>query len=416
MKKAFALLLAAILAMLPSGCAEKPFRTLEEYQNKNPEISGILRAENGRIVDENGKEKVLFGINLGNWLLMETWMNVIPDYTGDWAHADTLQRLTERFGEKKTAELMRIYQDNYITAEDISQIERLGFNCVRVPFWYRNFMNEDGSWLTESMDENPGFIRLDALIEQCGEHGIYVILDLHGAPGGQSMDHSTGKAGRNLLYTQEECMLTAERLWVEIAKRYAACPTVAAYDLLNEPQNNGSHTGDNAWPAESEEAVRRTNEAYDRLYRAVRSVDTEHMISFEGIWSTSVLPELNENGYENILVQLHLYDTERGMLRYRVNELKSARKKWKCAVLVGEFNSFEEEEYACALYAKNDISYVKWTYKTMNTGSNWGIFNANVGRIDIDYASYEEIAEFFGEGLRTENCSFNSEEMRAITP
>lgn len=140
------------------------------------------------------------------------------------------------------------------------------------------------------------------------------------------------------------------------------------------------------------------------------------MISLEGIWSTSVLPELTENGYENILVQLHLYDTERGMLRYRVNELKSARKKWKCAVLVGEFNSFEEEEYACALYAKNDISYVKWTYKTMNTGSNWGIFNANVGRIDIDYASYEEIAEFFGEGLRTENCSFNSEEMRAITP
>ena len=99
---------------------------------------------------------------------------------------------------------MRLYQDLFIREEDIAQIEKLGFNCVRVPFWYRNFMQEDGSWLTENTDENPGFQKLDWLIETCRQHGIYVILDLHGAPGGQSMNHSTGKAGRNLLYTVEE--------------------------------------------------------------------------------------------------------------------------------------------------------------------------------------------------------------------
>ena len=412
MKRPLAVLMAAIMAFSMTGCAEKETELLElsEYNHRNPEITGILSVENGYIVDETGRRILLRGINLGNWMLMETWMNVVPEYTSDWAHYDTLELLTERFGEEKTAELMREYQENFITEADIAQIEKLGFNCVRIPFWYRNFMNEDGSWLTENAEENPGFQTLDWLIQQCGQHGIYVILDLHGAPGGQSMNHGCGKAGRNLLYTVEENMRAA------IAQRYKDSPVVAAYDLLNEPQNNGGYTGETAWAAESEEAVTHTNAAYDRLYKAVRGVDEKHMISLEGVWSTTVLPDPEEMGYENMLYQLHLYDTEKGMIRYRVNELKKARRNWNVAVIVGEFNNHAEESYACKKYVQNDISYVKWTYKTMNTGDNWGIFNGNVGDIDLMYASYEQIYTFFENNLSTENYIFNKEEMHVIMP
>ncbi len=418
MKRIISLFLAFSLLFGMTGCAEKEvkIKELSEYQNKNPAITGILSVKNGNIVDENGKKKLLFGINLGNWMLMETWMNAIPEYTIDWAHYDTLELLTEKFGEEKTAELMRVYQEIFITEADIEQIEKLGFNCVRVPFWYRNFMYEDGKWLTENLDENPGFKTLDWLIEACGKHGIYVILDMHGAPGGQSMNHSTGKAGRNLLYTDESCMQAAEKLWKTIAERYKESSVVAAYDLLNEPQNNGGYDEENAWAAESEEAVKHTNEAYDRLYKAVRSVDEKHMISFEGIWSTSVLPNPKKCGYENMLYQLHLYDTEQGMIRYRVDELKKIRRKWNTAVLIGEFNNFEQEKFACSKYARNNISYVKWTYKTMNTGSSWGIFNSNTGHIDLNYASYEEVLEFFETKLSTEQYTFDKTEMHNILP
>lgn len=417
--KRFASVLMILLLIISlSGCEKKTevIKELSEYQNVNPPIENILRVKNGNIVDADGKKILLFGINLGNWMLMETWMNAIPEYTMDWGHYDTLELLKEKFGEKKTAELMRVYQENFITEKDIEQIEKLGFNCVRVPFWYRNFMHEDGTWLTESMNENPGFLRLDWLIEKCEEHGIYVILDMHGAPGGQSMNHSTGKAGRNLLYTDESCMQMAEKLWKEIAARYKDSSAVAAYDLLNEPQNNGGYDGENAWAAESEKAVMHTNAAYDRLYKAVRSVDEKHMISFEGIWSTSVLPDPKKHGYENMLYQLHLYDTEQGMIRYRVDELKKIRRKWDTAVLIGEFNNFEQERFATKKYARNDISYIKWTYKTLNTGSGWGIFNADTGHIDLNYASYEEILEFFETKLSTEHFTFNKTEMHFILP
>lgn len=415
MKKFISLILVLTLVLSLFGCASKP-ETIElaDYNNSNPKELTLLTVQNGYIVNENGEEVVLKGVNLGNWLLWETWMGFVPEYTSDWAYYDTLEVFLERFGEEKTNELVKTYEDNFITEEDIAQIEKLGFNCVRVPFWYRNFMTEELEWLAENHNDNSGFQKIDWLISTCEKYGIYVILDLHGAPGGQSKNHCTGKAGRNELYENEEMMNATVELWCAIAERYKDNKTVAAYDLLNEPQNNGGYEGDYTWAAESEEAVSRTNKAYDTLYKAIREIDENHIISFEGVWSTTVLPDPNEMGYENLLYQLHLYDTEKGMIRYRVKELKTARKDWGVAVIVGEYNNGENEYYAQKQYDKNDISRVKWNYKTYNAGEQWGIFNKDVERIDIKTATYEEILAFIIENTKTEAFNFNAEEMGQI--
>lgn len=399
------------------GCAsvpEKPVYDLAQYSESNEAIGGRLSVKNGLIVDENGKEVILRGVNLGNWMLIETWMSWIENYSDEWGYFDTIEVLTERFGADKTAELIDTYENNFIRDTDIAQIEKLGFNCVRVPFWYRNFMTENGEWLTENPDDNPGFKQLDRLIDLCREHNIYVILDLHGAPGGQSMNHSTGKAGRNQLYTDKDCMDACVELWKGIAQRYKDEDVVAAYDLLNEPQNNGGYEGENAWQAESDEAVEKTNAAYDTLYKAVREVDNDHIISFEGIWSSKVLPDPEENGYTNMLYQMHLYDTKARDIRSRVREMVKMRKKYGVAVFVGEYNNGENEAYADKLYKDNGISTTKWTYKTFNAGKQWGIFNKDTERIDIKTASYEDILYFLQNELFTNSFTFNEKEMAAI--
>ena len=410
MKRISAGLLVLVFLFVFFGCTPE-VRSLETYNHTNPKEMQMLSVQDAYIVNENGEHIVLKGVNLGNWLLWETWMGFVPEYTEDWAYFDTLSVLTERFGAEKTAELVRAFEENFITEADIAQIEALGFNCVRVPFWYRNFMTEDGAWLTDNADDNPGFQRLDWLLDRCEAHGIYVILDMHGAPGGQSMNHCTGKAGRNELYEVAGNMDTAKTLWTAIASRYKDRKTVAAYDLLNEPQNNSGYTGAYAWEAQSDAAVQRTNAAYDALYQAVRSVDGQHILSFEGVWSTTVLPDPAENGYENMLYQLHLYDSERGMIRYRVQELKTARENWGVAVLVGEYNNGENEYYAQKQYDKHKISCIKWNYKTFNAGAQWGIFNQDVPRIDIKTASYAEILQFVTTQTRTGAFVFNAAEM-----
>ena len=414
MKKLISLLLVFIMILTLFGCSKPETKSLDQYNNSNPKGMSLLTVKDGYIVNENGENVVLKGVNLGNWLLWETWMGFVPEYTEDWAYYDTLQVLLDRFGEEKTAEIVKTYEDNFITEEDISQIEKLGFNCIRVPFWYRNFMTEELKWLSENHDDNKGFQKLDWLISTCEKYGIYVMLDLHGAPGGQSKNHCTGKAGRNELYENENMMNATVELWSVIAERYKNNKTVCAYDLLNEPQNNGGYEGDYSWVAESEEAISRTNKAYDTLYKAIREIDKNHIISFEGVWSTTVLPNPQEMGYENLLYQLHLYDSEKGMIRYRVDELKTARKDWEVAVVVGEYNNHECEEYAQKKYDKNDISRIKWTYKTYNAGETWGIFNKDVERIDIKTASYEEIITFIIENTKTETFNFNAEEMSIL--
>lgn len=414
MKKFISLLLVFILILSLFGCTNPETKSLEQYDNSNPKNMSLLTVKDGYIVNENGEKIVLKGVNLGNWLLWETWMGFVPEYTDDWAYYDTLQVLLDRFGEEKTAEIVKTFEDNFITEEDIAQIEKLGFNCIRVPFWYRNFMTEDLEWLAENHNDNSGFQKLDWLISTCEKYGIYVMLDLHGAPGGQSKNHCTGKAGRNELYENEAMMNATVELWCAIAERYKDNKIVCAYDLLNEPQNNGGYEGDYTWAAESEDAVSRTNKAYDILYKAIREIDKNHIISFEGVWSTTVLPNPQEMGYENMLYQLHLYDSEKGMIRYRVDELKTARKDWGVAVVVGEYNNHECEEYAQKKYEKNDISRIKWTYKTYNAGETWGVFNKDIERIDIKTASYEEILKFITENTKTETFNFNAEEMGRI--
>ena len=414
MKKLISLLLVFIMILTLFGCTKNEIKSLEQYNYSNPKEMSLLTVKDGYIVNENGENVVLKGVNLGNWLLWETWMGFVPEYTEDWAYYDTLQVLLDRFGEEKTAEIVKTFEDNFITEDDIAQIEKFGFNCVRVPFWYRNFMTEDLEWFAENHNDNKGFQKLDWLIETCEKYGIYVMLDLHGAPGGQSKNHCTGKAGRNELYENENMLNATIELWCAIANRYKDNQTVCAYDLLNEPQNNGGYDGNYNWAAESEDAVSRTNKAYDNIYKAIREIDKNHIISFEGVWSTTVLPDPIKMGYENMLYQLHLYDSEKGMIRYRVDELKTARKDWGVAVVIGEYNNHECEAYAQKKYEKNDISRIKWTYKTYNAGTTWGIFNKDVERIDIKTASYEEIITFITENTKTQSFNFNAEEMAII--
>lgn len=93
-----------------------------------------------KIYNKRGEEVILRGVNLGTWLIHESWMTPIENSDDN---ISTLNTLTERFGVEKAYELINIYEDNWITEYDLDRIVELGFNCVRVPFWFRNFYYDD---------------------------------------------------------------------------------------------------------------------------------------------------------------------------------------------------------------------------------------------------------------------------------
>lgn len=381
-------LMMMIAALMMSSCGV-------EKQDKR-----FLQVRDGQLVNGEGETVVLRGVNLGGWLIQESWMCPVNGEDRKWANLDTLKLLEGRFTEEETQKLLDTYQDNWITEVDIGNIANLGCNVVRVPFWYRNFMkDEQGTWLTEDLDENPGIRRLDWIIDMAEKYDMYVILDMHGCPGGQSMDHCCGTLCENRLYTDEQCLQTMETLWVTLAKRYCDRAAVAAYDIMNEPQNNGGYRGINSYDPWKSTSWELSNAVYDRMIKAIRAVDANHVITVEGIWRLSNLPDPAQMGWTNMMYQLHLYDDEDGFRTWAA-DLAVKAKEYDVAAYVGEFQNMAGPGI-CNEYG---ISWTTWTYK--GTNRDVGTFFWYYGepeKADCANDSYEELLRKWGEPLRTES-------------
>jgi aryl-phospho-beta-D-glucosidase BglC (GH1 family) len=380
-------------------------------QNKHRTIitsKDFLQTKDNRLETRSGEQILLRGVNLGGWLVQEAWMCPLDKEDRGWGNWDTHNAFRQRgFTKEQIQSLIKVYEDHWIMENDLDNIHALGMNCVRVPFWYGNFQeDEQGSYYSEgNMDGNPGFQRLDWIISECGLRGIYVILDLHGAPGFQSNDHCCGKSHSSQLFldTKEGELyrkMTVE-LWLRIAKRYADNPVVAAYDLLNEPMNGYE---------ESEKQDPVLWDFYDVLYKAIRKVDQDHILSMEGIWEMRNLPEPASYNWQNVLYQTHNYNWEKREIDQKLLDV-SERAHWNVPVYVGEFQSYGIWEYVLEAYNRAEISWTTWTYKGVKSAyEGWFIYrNLNAPLVNPEIDSYEDILEKWSK-IATDDGGFTKDE------
>ena len=389
-----------------------------------PQRTEVLQvASDGNIIDKDGNMVELRGVNFGGWLIQENWMCPVLAFNSSvtvkdgtengWANLDTLNEMEQRFGTEKTRGLFEAYEDNYITEWDFGNVKNLGFNCVRIPFWYRNFMSdEDGTYLTDDDNENPGFKRLDWVCDMADKYGLYVIFDMHGCPGGQNGDHSSGETGRNYLYTEEKYQNIMEELWAKIAARYRGRECVAAYDIMNEPGNNADAAHGVAekyrlgvW---SDKTAR--NAVYDRMISAIRSADPEHIITVEGIWRLEYLPsDPSARGWTNIMYQLHSYDADISTVNTLISSMKAAKQKG-IAVFMGEFNPKVYNSTIVSLMQSEGISYTLWNYKTTGLGADnsaWGLYSRTYGYNDLYEMSANAAPYIPGTWAQSGNVMFH---------
>ncbi len=370
----------------------------------------FLYAKGQKIYNRKGEEIQLKGVNLGAWLVREDWLN--PDHIPEEVLAEkkydgemVYDKLEERFGREKAHELMTMFYENWITEWDLDNIKALGFNCVRVPFWYRNFYFDDNG--TKILDENGewDFSILDWVIEECGKRELYVILDMHGAVGSQSDAPHSGRAfAGHQLYEQSERgeryrELTCE-LWSAIAGRYNGNPTVAMYDLLNEPMCDVSCT-------EIERRIK--NEwIYGILYDTVRGADADHIITMECIWTALALPHAYMKGWDNVVYQVHFYNNSDFIFTFFC--LMTKLWHFDVPMMMGEFYPHQKTTWDNSFKTMNNLnfSWMLWTYKATGHGmwsSDWCLYGAKDGfwRADIYNGSYEDIAEAWSaERLNTQ--------------
>jgi len=232
----------------------------------------FVTTRGGEFIAPGGRSLLLKGINLGNWLLPEGYMFKFKSANSPRLIQALLNQLV---GEDEARRFWKAFRDNYITDEDIRFIKQSGFNSIRVPFSYRLFVTESEPRRLEGV----GYELLDRVVGWCRQEGLYVILDMHAAPGGQTGDNIDDSFGYPFLFESEESQQLAANIWQKIAARYKDEPTVIGYDLLNEPI---PHFFDAAYFNPKLEPL------YRKLVAGVRAVDRNHIIFLGGAqWDTN---------------------------------------------------------------------------------------------------------------------------------
>lgn len=371
-------------------------------------VQGFLRAEGRKLVNEAGEEVLLRGVGFGSWMLPEGYMWRFPN-AGD--RPRRIERMiADLIGEEKASRFWALYYERYIAEGDIARIAAEGFNSVRLPLHWRVLMEdaEPAIWI------EAGWRLLDQVVAWCREHRLYIVLDLHGAPGGQT-GTNIDDSERDLpeLFTDERNRRLTVALWRELAKRYKDEWIVAGYDLLNEPLPE--------WFAAYNPLVM---PLYRDVIAAIREEDARHMVILEGAhWATD-WTIFDEKPDDNLMLQFHKYwnnpDTE------SIRKYLDKRDEWDVPIYMGEGGENNKDWYAGAfgLYEDHDISWNFWTWKKMDTNNSpcsirkpegWTRLVAYLeGGEKPSAEEAERILWAYLDGLPIEACDYHPEVANAL--
>ncbi|MEQ5809754.1 RICIN domain-containing protein [Alteromonas sp. NFXS44] len=348
--------------------------------------ANFVSTQGNKIVDEQGNELFLSGINLGNWLVWEGYLMM-----GDFNYRTHTQFFNELAGalgsSDKAAEFEYQWRLNYVDEQAIADLKGLGFNSVRVPFNYNLF------WWNNQLRDN-GFEYFDRLIEWCRKYDMYVLLDMHGAPGyqnpGDHADNVNSNASQprdSVTFWDGNNVQIAATIWRHIANRYKDEPVVWGYDLINEPV-----------PQDGREYE--LLPSFITMRNAIREVDNNHIIVAEGSWWGSDLSKIDwSNGDtqartginykwdDKLVYQIHHYgplaDTQgRENITNNLN----------IPLIIGEYGETDNGNLlAITNWAKQNLAgYFPWSFKKMSHDRTlWTIPTNN---------AYEQVKAYINNG------------------
>jgi hypothetical protein len=374
---------------------------------------GFLHTRGHDMVDEQGRKVLLRGVGLGNYLLPEGYMWKFGDAGDRPRKIEMLVR--ELIGPEGADRFWPEFRKNYIAEADVKRIAELGFNSVRPALNARRFLTEG---------DNPayvaeGFRLLEDLVGWCRKYNVYVIIDMHGAPGGQTGSNIDDSAiDQPGLFMDRKYEKRLVDLWVKIADRYKDEPIVVGYDLLNEPL-----------PARTGAAAKYKNELeplYRRITLAIRKVDRKHMIILEGADWSNDWSVFSRPFAPNLVYQFHYYcwdnpDNLRDIIRYL-----DYRKKWNVPVWVGETGERNNTIYwaTTQYFESNNIGWSFWPWKKMDAGNGpysvkkpakWDAIVAySRGREKPSKETARQVFDELLQNIRIENCVYNAEVVNAL--
>ena len=362
-----------------------------------------------QVVDGRGEPVLLRGMGLGNWLLPEGYMWGFEP-PGPLSPREIEEFVAQLVGPERASLFWEEFRDRFICEDDIAQIAGEGMNHVRLPINSRLVMDEKGALRPD------GVALVDRLIEWCRVHGLWVVLDLHGAPGGQTGTNiDDSPHGTPELFTSSRYGELTISLWRQLARRYRDEAVIAGYDLLNEPL-----------PDEFDDLYRADLvELYRELTAAIREVDPNHMIIYEGThWATNwdIFTQVWD---ANSMLSFHKYWSAPD--RPSIQRFIDIGERLGLPVYMGEGgeNNLDWIQTAFQLYEDCNISWCFWPWKKVETFTSPCSVDApsewekvvTYARTKVDKPDEEEARRIFTEltqAVALSDCSYRPEVVQAL--
>lgn len=376
---------------------------------------GFLHRNGKYLYDGSGNEVILRGIGTGNWLLQEGYMMQTSGVAG--TQREFRAKLVQTIGEAKTDSFYTAWLNSHFRRIDVDSMKSWGFNSVRVAMHYK--------WLTLPIENEPvagentwlepGFQLIDSLLDWCSDNQMYLILDLHGAPGGQGKETNISDydPSKPSLWESQANKNKTIALWRKLAERYSNEPWIGGYDLINEtnwtfPEGNNS----------------KLKELMINITKAIREVDKNHLIIIEGNGFANDFSGMTPAWDSNMAYSFHKYwnyNTQES-----INFAINLRNNQNVPIWLGETGENSNAWFTelVALCEKNKIGWSWWPVKkpsinnplkvTVNSDytklvNYWKGNGANPG---VD-AAFSAVLQF-AENHKLENCSFQKDVVDAL--
>lgn len=326
---------------------------------------GFLKTQGQKIVNPQGENVYLKGMGLGGWMLQEGYMLKTDEFAGP--QFKIKEKIAEVAGEDGKNYFYKAYLKNGITKKDVDSLAKWGFNSIRLPMHYNLYtlpieqekVKGENTWLRQ------GFEMTDNLLKWCEANKMYLILDLHAAPGGQGNDANISDNDKTKpnLWQSEENQKKTIALWKKLAERYKDKQWVAGYDLINEPNYGFTGKDPNGLDEQSNAPLWKL---LKDISQAIREVDKNHIIIIEGNgWGN------NYNGLiplwdDNIVLSFHKYWTFN--TAESIQTILESRQKLNVPVWLGETGENSNVWFTelNQLLLKNNIGWAYWPMKKID--------------------------------------------------
>ena len=384
---------------------------------------GFLRVHDKRIENDVNKDFVLRGMGFGGWMLQEGYMFDLGFLGQQYKIREKIASLT---GDKATTEFYSKWLQYHTQKADIDSMASWGFNAIRLPLHYNLF--------TLSVKDEPvkgrntwipkGFEMVDSLLSWCRQDHIYLILDLHAAPGGEGNDLpiSDRHPDEPSLWQSKENRDKTVALWKELARRYANEQWIGGYDILNETNWGFDDSTDTRGTAEKHNVPLR-NLMID-ITKAIRSQDKKHIIFLEGNGFAN-----NYNGIfplwdKNMVISFHKYGNY--TTSQTIQTFLNYREKYNVPLWLGETGENSNTWFTnnIRLMEDNDIGWSWWQLKKMGINNpleivkpaNYQAFVAYcAGKGDKpDAATAQRIMNDLLKNIRIENNIYHKDVIDAM--